>query len=96
MPTKAPSPTARRPPATDTSSLALGTAEQALAEDWMTKTDLAHFFGKSPRTIERWCAMRTAPPRIKVGNTTLFHVPSMREWMAARVTGTDSKRGRRA
>jgi hypothetical protein len=96
MPAKDDQPRARRPPATDTSAAALGIAELAMAEEWMTKVQVATFFSKSPRTIERWCAMRSAPPRVKVGATTIFHVPSMREWVTARIIGADSKRGRRA
>ena len=50
-------------------------------DKWLTKIELADYLGKSTRTIERWVNGRKSPPFTKVGNTTLFHIDGVEQWL---------------
>ncbi len=46
-------------------------ATKDVLDGFLTKADLAQQFGKSERTLDRWAALRTGPPRTVIGQTTL-------------------------
>ena len=51
-------------------------------EGFLRREQLAQQFGLSPRTIDRWEALRIGPPRVCVGRTVLYQIKSVREWLA--------------
>ena len=53
-----------------------------ILSDYLSKEELAEQFGKSPRTIERWVRLRLIPAPVRMGKSTFFHVPSVKEAMA--------------
>jgi len=54
-----------------------------LLDGFLRREELAHQFGLSPRTIDRWEALRIGPPRVSVGRTILYNMQSVREWLVA-------------
>lgn len=50
---------------------------------YMTTDRLAVQLGKSPRTISRWIAVGTGPPRIRVGKLILFDEVKVQQWLEA-------------
>lgn len=53
-------------------------------EGYLRREELAEQFGLSPRTIDRWEALRKGPPRVCIGRTILYNVQSVREWLLSR------------
>lgn len=53
-------------------------------QGFLRREELAKELGCSPRTIDRWQALRKGPPRVYVGRTILYHVESVREWLRSR------------
>jgi predicted DNA-binding transcriptional regulator AlpA len=51
---------------------------------FLRRDELARQLGLSPRTIDRWEALREGPPRVHVGRTILYNVESVREWLRSR------------
>ena len=52
-----------------------------LLEGFLRRDQLAQELGISPRTIDRWEALRIGPPRVCVGRTILYNIQSVREWL---------------
>ncbi len=50
-------------------------------EGFLRREELAQQLGCSPRTIDRWQAMRQGPPRVCIGRTILYNIESVREWL---------------
>jgi predicted DNA-binding transcriptional regulator AlpA len=65
---------------------------QTLLAEYVSKSQLAAFVGKAERTIDRWVRARRCPPFVKVGNTILFPVSGVREWLTRHEITADSKR----
>jgi predicted DNA-binding transcriptional regulator AlpA len=66
-------------------------------EGYLRREELAEQFGLSPRTIDRWEALRKGPPRVCVGRTILYNIESVREWLLSREQqATTVKRQRRS
>jgi predicted DNA-binding transcriptional regulator AlpA len=53
-------------------------------EGYLRREELAQQLSVSPRTIDRWQALRKGPPRVRVGRTILYNVQSVREWLISR------------
>lgn len=51
-------------------------------EGFLRREELAEQFGLSPRTIDRWEALRKGPPRVAIGRTILYNIESVRQWLA--------------
>lgn len=51
---------------------------EILAE-YVRKSELAQEFQVSERTIERWVRLRILPAPLKLGRTSLFHLPTVRK-----------------
>ena len=62
-----------------TERLQPGAAPSDLLSDYTRKEDLARDFDVSPRTIERWVRLRLLSAPVKLGRTSLFHIPTVRE-----------------
>ncbi len=56
-------------------------ATKDVLDGFLTKADLAQQFGKSERTLDRWAALRTGPPRTVIGQTTLYDIEGVRAWL---------------
>lgn len=52
-----------------------------ILDGFLRREDLAQQLGLSPRTIDRWEALRKGPPRVCIGRTILYNVESVREWL---------------
>lgn len=50
---------------------------------YFTAERLAEVLNVSPRTIARWNAVGTGPPRIRVGKLILFDVIKLHDWLEA-------------
>jgi hypothetical protein len=55
-----------------------------ILEGFLRREELARQLGCSPRTIDRWQALRKGPPRVCVGRTILYNIESVREWLRSR------------
>ena len=53
-------------------------------DGFLRREELAQQLGLSPRTIDRWEALRKGPPRVCVGRTVLYNVESVREWLRSK------------
>jgi predicted DNA-binding transcriptional regulator AlpA len=53
-------------------------------DGFLRREELAQQLGLSPRTIDRWEALRKGPPRVCVGRTILYNVESVREWLRSK------------
>jgi hypothetical protein len=51
----------------------------------LTKKQLADWFGKTPRTVERYMGM--GMPYIKIG-APMFHLPSVKAWLMKNQVGS--------
>jgi predicted DNA-binding transcriptional regulator AlpA len=71
-------------------------AARLVLEGYLRREELAEQFGLSPRTIDRWEALRKGPPRVCVGRTILYNIQSVREWLLSRERQAFSTRGRRS
>jgi hypothetical protein len=54
-----------------------------LLREFLTKEQLAAELGRNPRTLDRWNALGTGPPRTLVGRKVLYRQTSVRKWLAA-------------
>jgi predicted DNA-binding transcriptional regulator AlpA len=50
----------------------------------LRREDLAKQLGVSPRTIDRWHALRQGPPRVCIGRTILYRIDAVRQWLQKR------------
>jgi predicted DNA-binding transcriptional regulator AlpA len=50
-------------------------------DGFLRREELAQQLGLSPRTIDRWQALRLGPPRVCVGRTVLYRVEAVRRWL---------------
>jgi predicted DNA-binding transcriptional regulator AlpA len=61
-----------------------GNPPNLILDGFLRREELAQQLGCSPRTIDRWQALRRGPPRVCVGRTILYSVESVREWLRSR------------
>jgi phage terminase Nu1 subunit (DNA packaging protein) len=62
---------------------------------FLTAGALAAILGVSVRTLARWDAVGIGPPKIKVGNTVLFDVAKLPDWLAEREKAPRSESNKR-
>jgi phage terminase Nu1 subunit (DNA packaging protein) len=53
---------------------------------YVNKERLASILGVSARTLSRWDAAGTGPPKIKVGRKALFDLLKVSDWLTSRET----------
>src|ERR1035438_4811937 len=66
------------------SSQTLPSKLKLVLDGFLRREELAQQLGLSPRTIDRWEALRKGPPRVCVGRTILYNIDSVREWLISR------------
>ena len=85
---------------TQTSALALtlGGAERAgtVLSDYMTPEELAGELGVCKRTLDRWHASRSGPPRVTVGRRPLYRREAVTQWLRKREEDLSERGGHRA
>ena len=62
--------------------------------DYVRKEDLAKEFEVSTRTIERWVRLRLLPAPVRLGKTSLHHLPTVREHLKNLTNTAARRRGR--
>ena len=63
---------------------------------YLTAAALAQLFGICGRTLHRWHDQRVGPPKIKIGNKTLYDEAKLTDWLATHETGPLPDRRRRS
>jgi|GEM_PF-2136357 len=59
----------------------LGHALTIAGKQYLTPLQLARLLGISPRTLARWHAIGTGPPRSKVGRLILYDLTKLPGWL---------------
>lgn len=65
-----------------------------LLSEYVRKKELATEFDVSERTIERWVRLRLLPAPVRLGRTTLYHVPTVIQHLADQAKGKRRPTGR--
>jgi predicted DNA-binding transcriptional regulator AlpA len=60
-----------------------GSTRDDFLKVFLSKQDVAAAFGVSVRTVERWVRLRQLPAPVRLGRVSLFHVPTLREFLAS-------------
>jgi predicted DNA-binding transcriptional regulator AlpA len=61
----------------------------ALLAHFLTPEELAAQLGISPRTLNRWHALRRGPPRLMIGRKPYYRGSSVEKWLESRERGFD-------
>jgi len=56
---------------------------EPLLSEFLTKRELAAELQRNERTLDRWDALGTGPPRTRVGRKVLYRRTSVQKWLAA-------------
>ena len=56
---------------------------EPLLSEFLTKRELAAELQRNERTLDRWDALGTGPPRTRVGRKVLYRRTSAQKWLAA-------------
>jgi hypothetical protein len=54
-----------------------------ILSEFLTTEELAAELGRNKRTLDRWEALGTGPPRTRVGRKVLYRRNSVQKWLAA-------------
>lgn len=54
-----------------------------ILSEFLTTEELAAELGRHKRTLDRWGALGTGPPRTRVGRKVLYRRTSVQKWLAA-------------
>lgn len=78
-------------------ALAGGALERAgtVLSEYMTPEELASELGICKRTLDRWHASRTGPPRVTCGRKPLYRRGAVAQWLLKREKGFDEDGGGR-
>jgi len=52
--------------------------------DYIGKGEFARLLGVSPRTLDRWHAAGSGPPRAKAGKKVLYRKTAIKAWLRAK------------
>jgi hypothetical protein len=76
---------------------AFGDLERAatVLAEYMTPEQLAGELGLCKRTLDRWHASRTGPPRVTVGRRPLYRREAVVQWLRKRERGFDEDKAPR-
>jgi CO/xanthine dehydrogenase Mo-binding subunit len=64
--------------------------------EYMTPEELAGELGVCKRTLDRWHASRSGPPRVTVGRRPLYRRDAVAQWLRKREEDLSNGAGRRA
>ncbi len=70
--------------------------EPGLLDEFVRKKDLAREFDKSERTIERWVRLRLLPAPLRLGRTSLYHLPTVKKYLADQMEQRSRRNPRRS
>jgi hypothetical protein len=56
---------------------------QPILSEFLTKEELAAELRRNVRTLDRWAALGTGPPRTRIGRKVLYRRTSVQKWLAA-------------
>ena len=56
---------------------------EPLLSEFLTKRELAAELQRNERTLDRWDALGTGPPRTRVGRKVLYRRASVLKWLCA-------------
>jgi hypothetical protein len=60
--------------------------------DFVELAEFAKQLTRHPRTIQRWIDEPNGLPATRLGNRTMIHTPTAREWLLARVRSRNPQR----
>lgn len=81
---------------TSNSQSAIATRASAVLSEYMSPEELADELGVNKRTLDRWHASRSGPPRSYVGRRPMYRRESVSQWLRKReVDPSEEKTGRR-
>ena len=64
-----------------------------LLDDWLEIDDFARDeVDRHPRTVKRWTKEPDGLPYAMLGNTTIIHVPTARDWLFGRMRHSAPRR----
>ena len=66
----------------NSAEITMSNPEPFLSE-FLTTVELAAELGRNKRTLDRWDALGTGPPRTRMGRTVLYRRSSVQKWLAA-------------
>ncbi len=66
----------------------------SIRDGLLDKDQLAAEFGRTKRTIDRWLAVRDAPPHIRIAGKIYFRREALLRWLESKETPSTPKRGR--
>ena len=69
-------------------------APQELLADFVEEHEPCRTMNRHPRTIVRWTGEPDGLPFMKLGYKRLYHVPTVRDWLMARVRRPNARRRR--
>jgi hypothetical protein len=69
-------------PRNNAEEIAMSDLEPLLSE-FLTKKELAAELRRNERTLDRWHALGTGPPRTRIGRKVLYRRTSAKKWLAA-------------
>jgi hypothetical protein len=69
-------------PRNNAEEIAMSDSETLLSE-FLTKKELAAELQRNERTLDRWDALGTGPPRTRIGRKVLYRRTSAKKWLAA-------------
>jgi hypothetical protein len=56
---------------------------EPILSEFLTREELAAELRRNPRTLDRWDALGTGPPRTHVGRKVLYRRASVQKWLCA-------------
>lgn len=79
----------------DTTALALIESVGTVLAEYMTPEELATELRVCKRTLDRWHACRTGPPRVTIGRRPLYRREAVAQWLRKREQGFDEDKAPR-
>jgi excisionase family DNA binding protein len=79
----------------DTSALASVERAGTVLSEYMTPEELASELGICKKTLDRWHAGRSGPPRITIGRRPLYRREAVVQWLRKRERGFDKDKSPR-
>ncbi len=68
----------------------------ALLDDCLELEAFARKLKRHPRTVQRWMRQPDGLPHTRLGNRTIVHIPTAREWLIGRMRHPNPRKSARA